>query len=113
MSFISSFKIGIYRQAKSWLKRDTAENPILFTADGADPSPGFWEGITIRPYCVTDSLKFEHCEFEYAGSQDSMLEVNSEGTSIGDCSYTHIGVSDQVRRFYQIIAIDNIRRWSH
>jgi len=93
------------------------ENPVLFTAQGAEIA-GSWDGITIRQGGLTDHLLLRHVTIEYGGSRydaalyiedsivvlDTVTVRHSETAGIGLVGRASFGEGSQ-----GIVATDNAR----
>ena len=97
-----------------WLNATgTAENPIVFTANSSEPTPGFWKGLYFRNQTTDASTVFDHVVIEYGQpnlyvSSASFPIKNSEfrysgthGIQLADSAGVTIGSSDNGNRIYQ------------
>ena len=67
----------------------TAANPVLFTANSASPSPGYWNYIYTHPYTSTAN-SFTYAIFEYGGSGGiGMFTVNGGSPAFTNCTFRH------------------------
>ena len=68
----------------------TDTNPITFTSNAADPSPGDWNGIHFSNFTHDDSTILEHCIVEYGGANThGNLYFNSASGTIRNCTITN------------------------
>lgn len=68
----------------------TSTSPILFTSNQAVPDKGDWNRIYFNN---AESSSLINCEFEYAGSGSSTLDIRNSGTNvtISNCSIDNSG----------------------
>ncbi len=67
----------------------TAASPVLFTANTASPSPGFWNYIYTHTYTSTAN-SFNYVVFEYGGSGGTgMITVNGGSPAFTNCTFRH------------------------
>ncbi len=64
----------------------TAASPVLFTANLASPTPGYWNFVRTQPY--TGASSFNHAIFEYGGSSgNGMFNVNGGSPAFTNCTF--------------------------
>ncbi len=64
----------------------TESEPVLFTSDRLDPSPGRYDGLHFRDSAYDDS-SLQYCIIEYAGNATNAdIRCDSASPSISDCT---------------------------
>ncbi len=65
----------------------TQSNPIVFTSDASEPSPGDWQTITFNGQADDGNSVLEHCVVEYGGSQvGNIYIINNALPTITNCT---------------------------
>ncbi len=103
-----------YNHYNGWINAaGTAENPIVFTANSDEPTPGFWGGLSFRNETIDDSVVLDHVIIEYGQpnlyAYDAAFAItNSElrfsgsmGIHIANNANLTIGGVDQGNKIYQ------------
>lgn len=71
----------------------TAANPVLFTANTATPTPGFWECIRSANSSL-DHAEFNYAIFEYGGEValgKGIIDVNGGNPEFNHCTFRYSG----------------------
>ncbi len=67
----------------------TAASPVLFTANSASPSPGFWNFIYTHTY-TSEFNSFNYAIFEYGGSGGTgLINVLGGNPAFSNCTFRH------------------------
>ncbi len=68
----------------------TADNPVLFTAHTATPTPGFWECVRSRIYATQNYVDFNYAIFEYGGAGGTgMFDVSGGNPDFDNCTFRY------------------------
>ncbi|MDC0325736.1 right-handed parallel beta-helix repeat-containing protein [bacterium] len=70
---------GIYVNG-TLIAEGTAQEPILFSANSAEPAPGQWDGIYFGP--TSGASEFHHCTIQYAGDHLGVFHGANQYSSI-------------------------------
>jgi hypothetical protein len=64
----------------------TATDPVLFTANTATPTPGFWVAVKGNTY---STVTVNYCTFEYGGSTNGLYDVLGGSPQFDHCTFRY------------------------
>jgi len=68
----------------------TGTSPVLFTSNQTIPTSGDWDYIRFYDYANDDTCHFEYTTFEYGGSSNPMIYVESASPIFENCSFLNM-----------------------